>query len=62
MGREAVSAEIIVKIENIDGERVVNIPEQFGFDCDQAILRYDGRKIVLEPLPNRGDTKDPPHV
>lgn len=38
-----------VKIVLKDGHRAVEIPEEFDFPGDEATMRKDGDRIILEP-------------
>lgn len=34
--------------------KAVRIPKEFEFDCDEAIMRKEGKKLILEPLKKKG--------
>ena len=34
--------------------QAVRIPKEFEFDCDEAIMRKEGKKLILEPVKKKG--------
>lgn len=34
--------------------QAVRIPKEFEFDCNEAIMRKEGKKLILEPVKKKG--------
>jgi antitoxin VapB len=34
--------------------QAVRIPKEFEMDCDDAIIRKEGKRLILEPLKKKG--------
>ena len=34
--------------------QAVRIPKEFEMDCDEAIIRKEGKRLVLEPVKKKG--------
>ena len=48
-----MSTERIVKVFKNGRNRAVRIPREFEFRGDEAIMRKEGKKLVIEPRPPR---------
>jgi len=42
-----------VKLFRIEGDQAVRIPHGFELPGDEAIMRKEGERIIIEPLPRR---------
>jgi antitoxin VapB len=47
------SSERVVKLFRNGRNQAVRIPREFEFDNDEAILRKDGNRLILEPAPGK---------
>lgn len=50
---EAVNAERLVKVFKNGRNRAVRIPREFEFDGENAIMRKEGERLIIEPAPSR---------
>lgn len=48
-----MSAERHVKIFRNGRNRAVRIPREFEFPGDDAIMRKEGKKLIIEPAPRK---------
>ena len=39
-----------VRLFRNGGNQAVRIPKEFEMDCDEAIIRKEGNRLVLEPI------------
>lgn len=46
--------ERIVRLFRNGRNQAVRIPREFEFDADEAVMRRDGDRLVLEPVPRPG--------
>ena len=46
--------ERIVRLLRNGRNQAVRIPREFEFDADEAVMRRDGDRLVLEPVPRPG--------
>ena len=43
-----------VRLFRNGGNQAVRIPKEFEMDCDEAIIRKEGNRLVLEPVKKGG--------
>lgn len=41
-----------------DGSQAVSLPEAFHLEGSEVVIRRDGDKVILEPLPSRPKNKE----
>lgn len=46
--------ERIVRLFRNGRNQAVRIPREFEFDADEAVMRRDGDRLILEPVPRPG--------
>jgi antitoxin VapB len=46
--------ERIVRLFRNGRNQAVRIPREFEFDADDAVMRRDGDRLILEPVPRPG--------
>jgi antitoxin VapB len=51
MSRKAVSSERHVKIFRNGRNRAVRIPREFEFPGEDAVMRKEGGRLIIEPAP-----------
>ena len=44
----------IVRLFRNGRNQAVRIPREFEFDADEAVMRRDGERLILEPVPRPG--------
>ena len=44
-----LNKRITARIQRVNGERLLDIPEEFEFDADEVTLEYDGKRMVMTP-------------
>lgn len=49
-----MSDERIVRLFRNGRNQAVRIPREFEFDADEAVMRRDGDRLILEPVPRPG--------
>lgn len=53
-GGVEVSEQRRVRVFRNGRNRAIRIPVEFDFPGDEAIMRRDGDRLVIEPVPRRG--------
>ncbi len=48
-----MSSERLVKLFRIGGDQVVRIPREFELPGEEAIMRREEGRLVIEPVPRR---------
>ena len=46
--------ERVVRLFRNGRNQAVRIPREFEFDADEAVMRRDGDRLILEPVPRPG--------
>ncbi|MCY4343086.1 MAG: AbrB/MazE/SpoVT family DNA-binding domain-containing protein [Gammaproteobacteria bacterium] len=49
-----MAAERRVKLFRNGRNRAIRIPREFEFEDDEAIIRKEGNRLIVEPIPKRG--------
>jgi len=49
-----MAEERIVRLFRNGRNQAVRIPREFEFDADEAVMRRDGDRLILEPVPRPG--------
>lgn len=53
MKKAKVAAERRVKVFRNGRNQAVRIPREFEFPCNEAVMRREGKRLVIEPAPAR---------
>ena len=52
-GTQTVGSERRVKVFRNGRNRAIRIPREFEFPGDEAVMRKEGTRLVIEPAPSR---------